>query len=339
MILAGKPLKGKELDSLKAFLIKMELEYDDGIEYSICILDDDYNIIATGSVEESVLKCIAVDPDFQGQGLSGTIISNLIQYEFEQGRVHLFIYTKPKNKEMFEDLSFYTIIETEDVLFMENRSNGFLKYMEGIVRETPKEAMEPGKKIGAVVMNCNPFTLGHHYLLEQASSKCDFVHVFILSENKSMVPTEDRFRLAAAGSQDISNLILHQTSDYIISAATFPTYFMKDKGKAKQANCRLDVELFAKKIAPILHIQMRFAGTEPNCEVTNTYNQTMKEILPIYGGSLIEIPRIKNAVGLISASSVRENVKKGKWLEVEKMVPKTTLEYLSEKSNTCRCRF
>ncbi len=128
MILAGNPLKGKELEKLKQFLEKMDLEYDEGIEYSICILDDDYRIIATGSVEENVLKCIAVDASCQGQGLSGIILSNLIQYEFEKGRVHQFIYTKPKNREMFEDLSFYTIIENQSVLFMENRSTGFRKY-------------------------------------------------------------------------------------------------------------------------------------------------------------------------------------------------------------------
>lgn len=330
MILAGNPLKGKELESLKAFLTKMDLEYDEGIEYSLCLLDDDYNIIATGSVEENVLKCIAVDPECQGQGLSGTLLSGLIQYEFEQGRVHLFIYTKPKNKEMFEDLSFYTIMETEDILFMENRSSGFAKYLETIKQETPPEALEVGKRIGAAVMNCNPFTLGHRYLLEQAAQNCDFFHVFILSDKRSLIPSKERYHLATQGSQGIPNLIWHQTQDYIISAATFPAYFIKDKIHAKRANCRLDVELFAERIAPELHIQTRFVGTEPNCEVTDIYNQTMREILPHYQISFVEIPRMKNAAGIISASKVRENVKKGRWMEVKKMVPDTTLEYLKK---------
>lgn len=330
MILAGNPLKGKELEKLKQFLQKMDLEYDEGIEYSICILDDDYRIIATGSVEENVLKCIAVDPSCQGQGLSGTVLSNLIQYEFEKGRVHQFIYTKPKNKEMFEDLSFYTIIESENVLFMENRSTGFCKYMERMKAETPDRALEKGKRIGAVVMNCNPFTLGHRYLLEQAAAQCDYVHVFILSDKRSFIPAKDRYMLAYEGSRDIENLIFHKSSDYIISAATFPTYFMKDKAEASHANCRLDVELFAKCIAPELNIQVRFVGTEPNCGVTDVYNQTMKEILPQYGITLKEIARVKNAAGIISASAVRENMKKGKWMEAGKMVPDTTLNYLKK---------
>lgn len=333
MILAGHPFRGKELVKLKEFLAKMELEYDEGIEYSICILDEDYKIIATGSAEENVLKCIAVDLDCQGMGLSASIISNLIQYECNQGRVHLFIYTKPKNRVMFEDLSFYTIMETEDVLFMENKRTGFQKYLEKIKKETPQNALDETKKIGAVVMNCNPFTLGHRYLLEQAAQKCDYVHVFILADKRSSIPAEKRFELVKQGSRGIKNLILHQTSDYMVSAATFPTYFIKDKIKAKKVNCKLDVELFAEKIAPWLHIAHRFVGTEPHCEVTDAYNQTMKELLPNYNIELVEIARMRNVDGIISASTVRENVKKKNWGMVKKMVPETTYHYLKELKN------
>lgn len=330
MILAGNPLTGEELEKLKQFLEKMELEYDEGIEYSICILDDDYNIIATGSAEENVLKCIAVDPDCQGMGLSGSIISGLIQYEFSHGRTHLFIYTKPKNREMFEGLGFYTIMKSEEVLFMENRSTGFMKYIEKIKKETLKDALDEKKKTGAVVMNANPFTLGHRYLLEQAAEQCDYVHVFVLSDKRSWIPADKRFELVKEGSVGIANLILHQTSDYIVSAATFPTYFMKDKVKARNVNCKFDVELFAEKIAPQLHISMRFVGTEPDCQVTDEYNRTMKEILPDHHIEVIEIPRMKHAEGVISASTVRENVKKGNWSKVQKMVPDTTYRYLKE---------
>lgn len=49
--------------------------YDEGIEYSVCIVNDKEEMIATGSVEENVIKCMAVSPECQGQGLSGTVIS------------------------------------------------------------------------------------------------------------------------------------------------------------------------------------------------------------------------------------------------------------------------
>ena len=64
----------------------MELTYDEGIEYSVCILDENYDIIGTGSVDHNVIKCVAIDLEHQGQGLSASVISSLVQYEFEQGR-------------------------------------------------------------------------------------------------------------------------------------------------------------------------------------------------------------------------------------------------------------
>ena len=164
-MLEGRPLKGYDLERLKEFLKSMDLDYDTGIEYSICLEDEDYRIIAAGSVEENVLKCIAISPDHQGEGLSGTIISHLTQYEFEKGRSHLLMYTKPKNQAMFEDLGFYTILKTDRVLFMENKKTGFTDFMEKVKAESPEDALKEGKVIGAIVANCNPFTLGHRYLI------------------------------------------------------------------------------------------------------------------------------------------------------------------------------
>ena len=66
-MLEGRPLKGYDLERLKEFLKSMDLDYDAGIEYSICLEDEDYRIIAAGSVEENVLKCIAISPDHQGK--------------------------------------------------------------------------------------------------------------------------------------------------------------------------------------------------------------------------------------------------------------------------------
>lgn len=306
MRLAGNPLKGKELTRLKKFLERMNLAYDEGIEYSICILDDDCNIVATGSAKGNVLTCIAVEP--QSLALSGAILSALIQYEFEQGRVHLFVDTKPENRELLEEFSFYPILETRDFLFMENRSNGFSGYLEAIRKETPAEAMEDGMNIGAVVMNCDPFTLGHRYLLEQAAGQCDYVHVFVdgLTEQnrRFQIPARERLRLVKEGARHIPNLIFHQTYR--------------------------DAELFAARIAPRLHIRRWFAGMEPDRGAADCDNRIKREMLSWYQISLIEIPRLKNAAGIISASAVRENVKKGKWMKVGKMVPDTTLKYLKE---------
>lgn len=328
MILAGKPLKGKELQRLKAFLKTMDLDYDEGIEYSICLLDEDLEIMGTGSVEQNVLKCIAVNPEYQGEGIAAMLLSQLVQYEFEQGRPHLFLYTKPGNLELFRELSFYEIIKTEDVLLMENRKYGIQDYMKKIKEETPCGALSEDKKIGAIVANCNPFTYGHRYLMEQAAAECDYVHVFILADKRSAIPPEDRYRLVEEGVKDIPNIILHSASEYLISPATFPTYFMKEKTHARKANCILDVRLFCEKIAPELHIGYRYVGTEPYCGVTDDYNKALREWLPAYGIALREIERKREKQEYISASRVRSLAREGDFEQIRSLVPPATLAYL-----------
>ena len=331
MLLEGKLLKGKELESLKKFLERMNLGYDQGIEYSACILNDNYEIIGTGSVDQNVIKCVAIDPEYQGQGLAAAIISNLVQYLFEKERTHIFIYTKPHNLAMFTEMGFYTILKTPDILFMENRSQGFLSFLRELRVETPREAYRERCKVGAVVANCNPFTRGHHYLLKKSLEQCDYLHLFILSDNRSIFSERDRYQMVKEGIKGLERIILHRTSDYMISAATFPTYFFKDKAHGERASCRLDLTLFSSRIAPELHITRRFVGTEPYCEVTKAYNEEMKKVLPAYGIAVIEIERKTNEEKPISASEVRRCLARQDYVQVKKLVPDEVYEYL------CKC--
>ena len=126
---------------------------------------------------------------------------------------------------MFADMGFHTILKTDEILFMENQRQGLFRYLEQIKRETPKEALAPGVCSGAIVANCNPFTLGHRYLLEEARKRCDYLHLFLLSDDRSEFSAKQRYEMAGLGTGDLERVILHQTSDYLISAATFPTYF------------------------------------------------------------------------------------------------------------------
>lgn len=328
MKLEGWPLKGNDLEQLKDFLKRNDLDYDRGIEYSVCLLDEAGRILASGSAEENVLKCIAVDKRARGLGLSGTIVSSLIQYEFERGRSHILMYTKPKNREMFEDLGFYTVLMTEEVLFMENRKNGFEEFIKRLSLESPADALKPGRIIGSVVVNCNPFTYGHRYLMEQALLYSDYVHVMVLSDIRSTFGPEERYQMVREGTRDLPRVIVHKASDFVISAATFPTYFMKEKVRAERANCRLDLELFGRRIAPALGITRRFVGTEPVCAVTGHYNEEMKKILPQYGILVKEFERKEQDGEAISASTVRKWYETGDFERMKGLVPETTLEYL-----------
>jgi len=324
----GKLFNGRELEQLKNFLEFMGLNYDEGIEHSVCLYNDESEIIATGSVDQNVLKCIAIHPDYQGQGLAGTLVSALIQYQYEHGRTHLLLYTKPLNEVMFSDLGFYTIIKTSTVLFMENRVRGFSSWQKSLTEETPVCALNSKAAIGCIVANCNPFTLGHRYLIEESLKQCDYLHLFVLSDKRSFYPPDLRYQMVKAGVFHLPRVILHKTSDYIVSAATFPTYFMKEKSVAQKANCELDLELFGRLIAPQLFIRKRFVGTEPTCKVTAVYNQSMKTLLPDFGIDVIEIERKQAAGTAISASMVRDYIKAGNYEAVRSLIPENVLSYL-----------
>lgn len=328
MICEGKPFSGGELEKLKKFLNRMDLKYDDGIEYSICILNDEYEIIGTGSVDQNVIKCVAIDPDYQGQGHSATILTSLIQYEYEKARTHIFIYTKPKNLPMFADMGFHTILQTSDILFMENQVHGFERFLEELKKETPQEALKKGCRAGSIVANCNPFTLGHRYLVEYALQSCEYVHLFVLSDNRSIFSAHDRYEMVKLGVQDLNRVILHRTSDYMISAATFPTYFFKDQMQGKEANCMLDLEIFGSQIAPELGIACRFIGTEPFCRVTDSYNTAMKRSLPSYGIEVEEVERKTNGETAYSASEVRSCLAKGDYERVRSFLPEAVYKYV-----------
>lgn len=324
----GRTLKGKELEQLKLFLEKAGLQYEDGIEYTACIYDDNYEMIATGSVEGNVLKCIAVAPGRQGDGLTGTILTQLIQYEIEQERTNSFIYTKPQNQVVFESFGFYTIMKTESILLMENHKDGFLNFLKKIQSETTEIALKQDKIIGSIVANCDPFTLGHRYLIEEALKSCDYLHLFILSDNRSFFSPEERYQMVLEGTSDLKQVILHHASDYIVSAATFPTYFMKEKAMAGIVNCSLDLELFGQKIGPALHISRRYVGTEPYCIVTGKYNEIMKERLPALGIEVIELIRKQIDGEVISASAVRYAMIDFEINKIKKFIPDTTWKHL-----------
>ncbi len=187
------------------------------------------------------------------------------------------------------------------------------------------------QKIGAIVMNCNPFTLGHRYLIENASEQCDKLYVFIVEEDKSIFPFADRMRLVEQGTADLENVTVLHSGNFIISAMTFPGYFNKAVDNDVTVDTSDDLLFFVRYIAPTLGINVRYVGEEPIDKVTRQYNESMKDILPKYGIELVEISRKMNGESVISASWVRKLLSEGKMDEIAEIVPKTTLEYLMNK--------
>lgn len=194
-----------------------------------------------------------------------------------------------------------------------------------------KLLLENKKRVGSIVMNCNPFTLGHRYLIEYAAKQVGHLYIFVVEEDKSIFPFADRFELIKAGTQDLPNVTVLPSGKFIISSLTFTDYFNKSKIQDRAIDPSNDVAIFAEEIAPVLNISVRFAGEEPFDNITHQYNDTMKRILPQHGIDFVVIPRKEEGGTPISASRVRKLLEEKNFAEIAKIVPETTLRYLKEK--------
>ena len=305
------------------------IKRDRNLDYTCAVYDSDYNIIGTGSCFGNTLRCLAVSHEHQGEGLTNKIISHLIQYQFERGNFHLFIYTKYSTYHLFKDLGFYEIVRIKDqIVFMENKKTGFKDYLNELKKNNVNNIDTNKKKVAAIVMNANPFTLGHQYLIEKASKENDILHLFIVSEDKSIVPFKVRKQLIKEGTKHLTNIIYHDSGPYIISSSTFPSYFQKDEKDVIESHANLDIEIFA-KIAKALDINVRYVGEEPTSLVTGIYNQLMIKKLPENGIQCVVVPRMVNKEGneVISASEVRKAIKEGQFEKMKNMVPECTYKF------------
>lgn len=307
---------------VEKLLLSEGIRRDRNLDYTCAMYDDNMNIIATGSCFRNTLRCMAVSHEHQGEGLMNEIVSHLVQYEYEHKINHLFLYTKCNSAKFFGDLGFYEIVKVdEQVVFMENRKTGFSDYLADLAN-TRRE----GKNIAAIVLNANPFTFGHLYLLEKSASENDYVHVFMVSEDASLIPFSVRRQLIIEGTIHLHNLIYHDTGSYIISSATFPSYFQKDDNAVIESHANLDLEVFV-KIARTLGINARYVGDEPKSLVTGIYNRIMSAKLPEHGIKCIIVPRKTEGGEVISASNVRQAIKEGRIEDIKRLVPESTYNY------------
>lgn len=316
------------LSQIDALLQKEGITRDAHLDYICAMRDGNDEIIATGSCFGCTLRCFAVSSEHRGEGLLNEIISHLMEVQYARGNMHLFLYTKIKSAKFFGDLGFYEIARVDGTLvFMENRKNGFPNYLKNL------EKTKKGGVSAALVMNANPFTLGHQYLVETAAAACDTLHLFVLSEDASLVPFAVRKKLVRDGVAHIPNVVLHDSGPYIISSATFPSYFLKDEAAVIDGHARLDLAVFT-KIAQALNVTHRFVGEEPTSQVTGLYNQIMAQELPKAGITCHIIPRKESGGKAISASTVRVALQNGDWDTLKTLVPGTTLQYFTSPEAT-----
>ena len=287
------------------------------VDNYFCVLDEDGSIVAGAGLKGDVIKCVAVDASARSRGLVAPLVSHIIAHASADGITNLKVFTKPENEAIFTSLGFHTIASAPLAILMEN-GHGLEDYLAGVTCHSERSE----ESSGVVIMNANPFTLGHKYLIEKASEQVEKLFVIPVKEDVSLFPYEERLEMIRSGCGDLATVL--EGSDYQISATTFPTYFLKDLTEASETQMRLDLDLFARHIAPALGVTVRFVGTEPSDPLTARYNDLMKEVLPPQGISVIEIPRLGN----VRASDVRKALEQGSFHSAAALTPPTTWPYL-----------
>lgn len=342
------PTTPRQRQRIEAFLKRNGLRFDD-IHYYAAITDDDGEMIAGGGLKGNVIKCVAVDDAHKGEAIANTLISHLIAHANEEGHSNVMLFTKPKNRQLFESLSFRLLAEAPEAVLMETGIGGINNTVEALKKikeegEVCKENNQECKKEektnlnittpqplttttplrGVVVMNCNPFTLGHRYLIEQAAKQVERLFVMVVREDCSLFAYAERKAMVEQGVTHLKNVTVIDGSEYAISQATFPTYFLKRLDDAADTQMLLDLDLFRRHIAPALGTTVRFIGTEPTDRLTRRYNQLMHEVL----ADVREIVRLEKEGNAVSASRVRKAMEQGDMSTIRQLVPPTTLPYI-----------
>lgn len=334
---------------VEAFLAVNGLRLAPLDRYVVVTRDEDGDeILAGGGLDGNVIKCVAVSESARSEGLMNILVSRLIVIAREEGRDSVKAFTKPENEGIFKSLGFGLLASAPKAILMESGRGGlpeYKKYLASLAR--------PGRN-GAIVMNANPFTKGHRYLVEQAASQVDNLYVIVVKEDRSRFPYVERKAMIEAGCAGLDNVVVCEGSDYAISAATFPTYFLKKLDDATDTQIALDLNLFVNHIAKPLGVTVRFAGSEPEDALTRRYNELMAEILPgtsvavvrqdhqpdselVEGSAVrqarrpidfVEIPRLEQKGKPLSATSLRRALDKGGFKEAMEYIPKSTAPYL-----------
>lgn len=316
--------KEQDVNAVRAFLAQFELTFDATVDYTVALYREE-RMVATGSLGGEVLRNIAVEPSLQGEGLTAAVVSHLMREAARRGLFHYFIYTKPASAHLFGGLGFNEIARAEPyAVLLESGIGSIDAYCRELAGQTT--GLPAGPR-ACLVVNCNPFTLGHRAVIARAAEENASVVVLVVEEDRSLFPFEVRLRLVREGLKDLGNVLVLPGGKYVISAATFPGYFTRGE-ETVLAQTRLDAAVFARYIAPALAVTRRYVGEEPYCAVTQSYNQALQEVLPPREIEVVVMPRIMADGAAISASRVRELIRQKEWEGLSHLVPQTTYDYL-----------
>ena len=340
-ILELHPTIPRQRRQIETFLQANGLRYDDVDYYAALVDESSDEMIAGGGLKGCVIKCVAVADGHKGEAVANVIVSHLLAKANEDGYQCVKLYTKPHNRQLFESLSFRLIAEAPNAILMETGVGGIERWSYELrvkneelgvrndelgVRNDELRIKSVRKPIGTIVMNANPFTLGHRFLVEQSSELVERLYVVVVREDCSMFSYSERKAMVSQGVRDIGNVVVVDGSDYAVSAATFPTYFLKQISDATDTQITLDLDIYRRRIAPALGATVRFFGSEPTDPLTRRYNELMHQQLG--EDHVHEIQRKQQDGSPISASRVRKAMLEGRLWDAIQMVPPTTIPYI-----------
>ena len=339
-IIQLNPAIPRQRRRIEQFLGDNGLRLDDVDYYATLVDETTDEIVAGGGLKGGVIKCVAVADGHKGEAVANQIVSHLIAQANADGHQCVKLFTKPQNQRMFESMSFRLLAEAPKAILMETGIGGIKRYSEELESEKEKVKSEKsnGKlhhlnpstpqpiapPSGIIIMNCNPFTLGHRYLIEQAAQQVETLYILVVREDCSMFGYDERKAMIVRGVAHINNVVVCDGSEYSISATTFPTYFLKSLSDASDTQMTLDIDLYRRHIATALGATVRFVGTEPDDPLTRRYNELMKSMLP----DVREVARLQQSGVAVSASRVRKAIVENHLALAARLVPPTTVPYI-----------
>ena len=321
----------EEKNRISEFLKKFDLNYESDITYSIYMEDENGNIVGTVSLNNYIIKCLAVSPEYQGENLAGELIDNLINKLRSDNKFYYSVYTKHEYEPLFLSLGFSKIASTDKVSMLEFGSPKIDEVMNRlkVKIESTLDCKLDDSKVACVVANANPFTNGHLSLVEEAIyRRYDYVIVFIVQEDKSYFSEKERMALAYVSLLPYDNVVVVPSTRYMVSSMTFPGYFLHDKKLSEWA--KIDAIIFRDYFMKKLNIQTRFVGEETDDYMVE-YNNILKETI---GDGLVVLDRAKQDDEIISAKIVRKHLDEGRLEEALKLVPRGSWVFHTQMYNS-----
>lgn len=296
------------------------LRFEEGCDDLIGVFESG-RLIACGARAGRVLKMLVVAAEHRGSGLLAQVVSELMRRGGDAGVSGFFIYTRPAKAAVFEGLGFKRLAATEQAALLEH-GNGMHRYL------SDRAALLGEGRNAAVVVNADPFTVGHLALVEQAARLGDTVYVFVTSEGRFQLPLKTRLELARLGTAHLANATVIETGPYALGRATFPAYFLTQGEEIDLVRMDLDGELFGKHLAAAFQIVTRVVGSEPSDPVSRRYNQRLRQRLNQWNIQLLEIERIRFGDRWVDTRRARQALAAGDMAALGGLVPETTLSRL-----------